>query len=98
MSFGKPVVATGVGGVSEIVQDRKTGFLVRLGDVGSMARHVLKLASNPELTAAMGAAARDRAQQDFSAKKSVSRYLDYYCSILGDCACGGSSVTAAASS
>jgi N-acetyl-alpha-D-glucosaminyl L-malate synthase BshA len=98
MSFGKPVVATGVGGVSEIVQDRKTGFLVRLGDVGSMARHVLKLASNPELTAAMGAAARDRAQQDFSPQKSVNRYLEYYCSILGDCACGGSNATAAASS
>src|SRR5215831_5358519 len=51
MSFGKPVVATGVGGVPEIMLDRKTGFLVKLGDVGSMARHVLKLASNPELTA-----------------------------------------------
>jgi len=89
MSFGKPVIATGVGGVSEIVQDRKTGFLVKLGDVGSMARHVLKLASNPELTTAMGAAARQRAQQDFSAQKSVSRYLDYYCSILGSCECKG---------
>ena len=87
MSFGKPVVATGVGGVSEIVQDRQTGFLERLGDVKSMARHVLTLASDAGLAAAMGAAARNRAQQDFSAQGSVSRYLDYYCSILGDCRC-----------
>jgi N-acetyl-alpha-D-glucosaminyl L-malate synthase BshA len=87
MSFGKPVVATGVGGVSEIVQDRKTGFLVKLGDVRSMARGVLTLASDPELEANMGAASRQRAQQDFSAQKSVSRYLEYYCSILGACAC-----------
>ncbi|HLH44994.1 MAG TPA: N-acetyl-alpha-D-glucosaminyl L-malate synthase BshA [Bryobacteraceae bacterium] len=98
MSFGKPVVATGVGGVSEIVRDRKTGFLVKLGDVGSMARHVLKLASDPALTSALGAAARDRAQQAFSPQKSVNRYLDYYCSILGACACGGSNAAAAASS
>jgi N-acetyl-alpha-D-glucosaminyl L-malate synthase BshA len=87
MSFGKPVVATGVGGVSEIVQDRRTGFLVKLGDVPAMTRYVVKLASDPALTAAMGEAARGRAHQDFSAERSVSRYLDYYCSILGQCRC-----------
>ena len=87
MSFGKPVIATGVGGVSEIVQDRKTGFLEKLGDTKSMAQHVLTLASDSDLTAKMGVAARDRAQEDFSAQRSVSRYLEYYCSIIGGCQC-----------
>ena len=43
MSFAKPVVATGVGGVPEIVQDGRTGFLAKLGDIRSMARDVRKL-------------------------------------------------------
>jgi N-acetyl-alpha-D-glucosaminyl L-malate synthase BshA len=87
MSFGKPVVATGVGGVSEIVEDRQTGFLVKLGDVASMTRHVIKLASDPALTSQMGKAASDCAHEHFSAQRSVSRYLEYYCSIMHGCHC-----------
>ena len=88
MSFGKPVVATGVGGVPEMVLDRKTGFLEKLGDIRAMARDVRKLAGDPGLTAAMGRAAQARAQQEFSAEKSVNLYLDYYREIMARCKCG----------
>lgn len=88
MSFGKPVVATGVGGVPEIVVDGKTGFLAKLGDVRTMARDVRTLEADPGLTVAMGQAARSRAQQGFSADKSVGRYLEYYHSVLSSCGCG----------
>ena len=88
MSFGKPVVATGVGGVPEMVLDRETGFLEKLGDIRSMARDVRKLAGDPGLTAAMGQAAQARAQREFSAEKSVNLYLDYYREIMATCKCG----------
>jgi len=84
-SFGKPVVATRVGGVAEIVQDKRTGFLARLGDVQSMAAAVRRLASDPELAARMGAAARARAEQEFSSQKSVEQYLDLYRRTIRDC-------------
>jgi N-acetyl-alpha-D-glucosaminyl L-malate synthase BshA len=86
-SFGKPVIATGVGGVAEIVRHGETGFLEELGDVPSMAREVRRLAGDPELLATMGHAARVRAQQEFSACKSVNKYLDYYRAILATCGC-----------
>jgi L-malate glycosyltransferase len=85
MSFGKPVVATRVGGVTEIVRDGETGFLRRLGDVRSMAKAVRQLADNPELAARMGEAARVRAEQEFSSQKSVQQYLDFYCQTIRDC-------------
>jgi N-acetyl-alpha-D-glucosaminyl L-malate synthase BshA len=85
MSFGKPVVATRVGGVAEIVQDKRTGFLARLGDVKSMARAVRTLANDRELAARMGEAARSRAEQEFSSQKSVERYLDLYHRTIRDC-------------
>jgi len=85
MSFGKPVVATRVGGVAEIVQDKRTGFLARLGDVKSMAAAVRRLASDPELATRMGAAARVRAEQEFSSRKSVEQYLDLYRRTIRDC-------------
>jgi N-acetyl-alpha-D-glucosaminyl L-malate synthase BshA len=85
MSFGKPVVATRVGGVAEIVRDKKTGFLARLGDVKSMAKAVRTLAGDPELAARMGEAARMRAEQEFSSQKSVEQYLDLYRRTIRDC-------------
>ncbi len=88
MSFAKPVVATGVGGVPEIVADGKTGFLAKLGDIRSMARDVRKLEADPALAECMGQAAHLRALQEFSAEKSVGRYLDYYHEVLRACPCG----------
>jgi glycosyltransferase involved in cell wall biosynthesis len=85
MSFGKPVVATRVGGVTEIMRDGETGFLKRLGDVRSMAKSVRLLASDPELCKQMGEAARTRAAQEFSSQKSVQQYLDFYCQTIRDC-------------
>jgi N-acetyl-alpha-D-glucosaminyl L-malate synthase BshA len=85
MSFGKPVVATRVGGVAEIVQDKRTGFLAKLGDVKSMAAAVRRLAADPELAVRMGAAARARAEQEFSSQKSVEQYLDLYRRTIRDC-------------
>lgn len=85
MSFGKPVVATGVGGVPEIMLDGKTGFLTRLGDVRAMARDIRKLAGDAQLAAQMGAAAKERAEKHFSAEKSVGRYLEYYRTVMASC-------------
>jgi N-acetyl-alpha-D-glucosaminyl L-malate synthase BshA len=85
MSFGKPVVATRVGGVAEIVQDKRTGFLARLGDVKSMAKAVRTLANDRELAERMGDAARSRAEQEFSSQKSVEHYLDLYRRTIRDC-------------
>jgi len=85
MSFGKPVVATRVGGVTEIMRDGETGFLKRLGDVPAMAAAIRTLANDPELAARMGEAARIRAEQEFSSQKSVEQYLDLYRRTIRDC-------------
>jgi len=87
-SFGKPVVATRVGGVPEIVIEGKTGFLEKLGDIQAMAKDVRKLAADREMTATMGRAAQERAQREFSAEKSVNLYLEYYRKIMSTCKCG----------
>jgi glycosyltransferase involved in cell wall biosynthesis len=76
-----------VGGVPEIVIDRETGFLEKLGDVKAMAADVRKLACDPELAARMGAAAKTRAACEFSADKSVGKYLAYYRAIMATCRC-----------
>jgi N-acetyl-alpha-D-glucosaminyl L-malate synthase BshA len=85
MSFAKPVVATRVGGIAELVMDGRTGFLKDLGDVKGMARAVHKLANDPDLAAQMGAAAKARATECFSAEASVRRYEAFYRQVLAEC-------------
>jgi glycosyltransferase involved in cell wall biosynthesis len=61
MAAGCPVVATAVGGIPEVIEDGRTGFLVAPGDVAAGAQAVLALAREPERAARMREAARRRA-------------------------------------
>ena len=63
---GKPVIGSCTGGAREAVLDGKTGFLVDPGSVDDVAAAVLALLSDPERAAAMGAAGRSWALENFS--------------------------------
>jgi glycosyltransferase involved in cell wall biosynthesis len=78
MSYAKPVVATRVGGVAEIVEHGKSGFLNRMGDVEAMAAAVRKLAGDRGLATDMGRCARQRATDHFSPQRSVGQYVELY--------------------
>ena len=62
---GLPVIATQVGGVSELVVDEETGFVCRPGDRDQLTRRIAVLAGDPELRRRMGAAGRARVVADF---------------------------------
>ena len=82
MSFAKPVVATRLGGVPEIVLDRETGFLEKLGDVRALAADLRRLATDTELARSIGAAAHQRAREEFSPARSVGHYVEYYRQVM----------------
>jgi len=66
MAMGLPVVASRVGGLAEIVEDGRTGFLVKPGDVVELAGAVRRLMDSPDMRAQMGQAGRRRAVEHFS--------------------------------
>src|SRR5439155_6604776 len=55
MATGRPVVATRVGGVPDVVTDEADGYLVEVGDVEAMAERLAELAADPELRGSLGA-------------------------------------------
>jgi glycosyltransferase involved in cell wall biosynthesis len=73
---GKPVVATRVGSVGEVVSDGQNGYLVSPGDVNAMTRRVLELFREPSLAQAMGRAGREYVQQYGSLEMMVGGYED----------------------
>src|SRR5881296_3227895 len=78
MACEVPVIATQVGGVPEVVRHGVDGFLYGVGDVSSMAEGCVAILGNPQLRAALGEAARDRASRDFCASTIVLQYEDLY--------------------
>ncbi|SCX07146.1 glycosyltransferase family 4 protein [Mycolicibacterium fluoranthenivorans] len=67
MAAGKPVVATRVGGVPEMVQDGETGFLVDSDDEATLADRMVKLLVDQELALDMGRRAHEVALERFTA-------------------------------
>ena len=88
MSCGTPVVSTDVGGVSEVVEEGESGFLSPLGDLESYAHNLRRLLFDHELSARMGAAARQRAEQHFERRHVVGIYEQMYRRVIAEGHCG----------
>lgn len=78
MAAGLPVVATGVGGLREVVAEGTTGFLAPAKDDASLAGHLLRLASDAELRGRMGLAGRERAKRYFDEPRMAEDYGRLY--------------------
>jgi glycosyltransferase involved in cell wall biosynthesis len=74
----KPVIATAVASLPEIVTDCETGILVAPGDVRALARAIEVLALSPAARQRLGAAARRRARAEFSVAAMADRTLSVY--------------------
>ncbi len=76
--MARPVVATHVGGLPEVVADGQTGLLVEKDDPEALAGAIAVLLDHPELATEMGKAACLRAQDLFSLKRHVDAYDALY--------------------
>lgn len=78
MAAGRPVVATRVGGVPEIVQDGVTGMLVPPGDPERLAAAILHVLSDGERARAMGRRGLELVRERFSLEAMVRSYERLY--------------------
>lgn len=83
MCFGCPSVSTSVGGIPEVVEDGVSGVLIASDDADPLARAVGELLRDPARRAALGSAARERAQRHFSPEAIVPRYEALYRRVCG---------------
>ena len=84
MACGTPVLATRVGGVSEVVEDGVSGLLCDADDLEGYARVLRRALSEPELVDGMGQAARTRASEHFSFDRVLPRYEELYRRVLAE--------------
>lgn len=78
MAWGRPVVASAVGGLTDAVEDGITGLLVPPGDVEGLREALEALLANPERCARLGAAGRARATQELSFDAATDALVAVY--------------------
>jgi glycosyltransferase involved in cell wall biosynthesis len=83
MASNLPVVSTNVGGIPNVVEEGRTGYLVPVTDEAALTDRLAALVQDPVLRREVGARARDVALAKFSAERMQRDYLDLYARVLG---------------
>ena len=77
-AFGKPVIATRIGGMPELVRDGESGFLVEPGNVAELTEKISYMISRPEEVSRMGRLARLSAQDKYSTEAHYESIMNLY--------------------
>lgn len=82
--MARPVIASRVSGLPEIVKDNQTGLLVEPDDAPALAAAMCRLAQNPQEAQRLGRANHDYAAQHFNLPHCASQYRDLYLRLIDD--------------
>jgi glycosyltransferase involved in cell wall biosynthesis len=82
--MGKPALVSSVGGLPEIVEDGKTGFLIPPGNSSLLADRLSFLFKNPDRMIAMGEAGKKRVSSLFSMNEWANKIVNHYSEVLSD--------------
>ncbi|MGQ9671488.1 MAG: glycosyltransferase family 4 protein [Desulfosoma sp.] len=84
MAAGRPVVATRVGGLPDIITDSENGYLVPPRDPEALAGAVLRLLQEPELASRMGQTGQTMARERFAVRRLITDTEAFYLKLLNE--------------
>jgi glycosyltransferase involved in cell wall biosynthesis len=82
LACGTPVIGTKVGGIPELIEEGKNGFLVPVGDAVTMAITIQRILENPDLQQSMSREAIQKVHQSYNLQRMIDDYLNWYQAIL----------------
>lgn len=82
-AMAKPVVASRLGGVEELVDDGRTGILVPAGDPDALGDAIARVLSDPSLARRMGEAGYEASLEKYALRPNLERVMDVYDRLLG---------------
>lgn len=83
MAWCRPVVATAVGGLPDLVDEGKTGYLVPSNDHEALANRLCEMSAWPRLVKEMGLGGRRKLETDFGLVRQIERHASLYSELLG---------------
>ena len=78
MALGRPVIASGVGGVSSVIRHGETGLIVPPQNTGDLARRIIELLEQPARARSIGARARQLVIDEYNVDTMVRETIDLY--------------------
>lgn len=84
MACGVPCIGTGIGGIPEVIEHGKTGYICELGDVVQMADYAVGLLRDAELHTSMSQACLNSVHSRFNTETIISQYETIYRNLLGN--------------
>ena len=78
MAYGRPVVATAVGGLPDAIRDGETGLLVPPGDPTALREAIQRLLADADLRERLGTAARAHAEANLSWSAATAAVVSLY--------------------
>lgn len=84
MGYGLPIVTTNVGGIPQLVEDGKNGYMTEPGNIDGFVKAILKLFGNDELIYDMGKEGIEKACEKYSLEKHLEKVCTLYENILGE--------------
>jgi len=82
MASKKPIVASSVGAIPDVIEDGKSGLLVPPGNINSLYQALKQLINNPSLRNYLGENAFERVKNNFSTEKMCDEYIKIYNEVL----------------
>lgn len=82
MAYGKPVIASRIGGLPEQVEDNKTGFLFQMGNIEELKKKMTLLSKNKKLRTEMGKEARKKLEKEYSFEAHCAKLMKIYEDLL----------------
>ena len=82
MLCGVPCIGTNIGGIPEVIEHDKTGYLVELGDTDSAANYAIEVLTDNHLMHRLSENALIQAKEKFASEKIVNQYQHLYDTVL----------------
>ncbi len=82
MAYGKPVIGADIGGIPELVENKKTGLVFKPGSSDDLAEKISYMLGNPGVVTAMGKEARIKVETEFNKGLHLERIMNIYKSML----------------
>jgi len=84
MGYGLPIVTTNVGGIPQLVEEGKNGYMTKPGNIDGFVKAILELIGNDELIYDMGKESIEKANGMYSLEKHIEKVCTLYKNVCGE--------------
>lgn len=84
LACGTPCVAFDIGGMCDMIEDKKNGYLAKPFDVDDLARGITWVLEDKERWVALSQRGREKVENDFTVKTQAEKYISLYQSLIAN--------------